>query len=100
MEQDNPATPGQDYYQWEVSGTIDRYISGKGGLELSDSMDVTAGASGSPVYYSQNNDTYFTGVLAGSIGGMTVAAAMDEDSYNWILGIVQQDGYYTDYTPA
>ena len=73
IEQDNPDTPGQDYYQWEVSGIVDQYIFDNGGLELSSDMIVTAGASGSPVYYSQNNDTYFTGVLAGTIGGMTVA---------------------------
>ncbi len=100
MEQDNPATPGQDYYQWEVSGTVDQYIYDNGGLKLSSGMNVTGGASGSPVYYSQDNDTYFTGVIAGVLGDTTVAAAMDEDSYNWILGIVQQDGYYTDYTLA
>ncbi|MCK5096709.1 MAG: trypsin-like peptidase domain-containing protein, partial [Desulfobacteraceae bacterium] len=52
IEQDDPATPGQDYYQWEVSGTVDQYIFDNGVLELSDSMDVTAGASGSPIYYS------------------------------------------------
>jgi len=58
---------------------------------------VTPGASGSPVYYSQNNEVYFTGVLSGVLGDTTVAAAMDQDSHNWILGIVQQDGYYSDY---
>jgi V8-like Glu-specific endopeptidase len=98
IEQDNPATPGQDYYQWEISGTIDRYILGNTVLELSNSMKVTAGASGSPIYYTQNNETYFTGVLAGTRGNETVAVAMDQDSHNWILGILQQDGYYTNYT--
>jgi len=99
IEQDNPATPGQDYYQWEVFGTVDKYSFNNSVLKLSDSMAVTAGASGSPIYfYAQNNDTYFTGVLAGLLGDETVAAAMDPDSYNWILGIVQQDGYYADYT--
>lgn len=97
IEQDNPVTPGQDYYQWEVSGTVDQYIFSNGGLELSDSMAVTPGASGSPVYYAQTGNFYFTGVLAGTLGDTTVAAAMDTDSYNWILGILQLDGYYPDY---
>jgi len=95
--QDNPATPGEDYYQWEVTGTIDRYFFDGGVLGLSSSMDVTAGASGSPIYYSLDDTTYFTGVMAGTIGNAIVAVAMDEDSYTWILGILQQDGYYTDY---
>jgi V8-like Glu-specific endopeptidase len=94
IEQDDPATPGEDYYQWEVSGTVDRYFFDGGVLGLSGSMDVTAGASGSPIYYSQDDTTYFTGVMAGAIGDAIVAVAMDQDSYNWILGILQQDGYY------
>ncbi|MBU0970237.1 MAG: hypothetical protein KKC20_06295, partial [Proteobacteria bacterium] len=97
IQQDNPTTPGQEYYQWEVSGTIDQYTFDSSVLELSASMNVTAGASGSPIYYSQNGITYFTGVLAGALGYTMVATAMDIDSHNWILGIVQQDGYYTDY---
>jgi len=61
------------------------------------SMDVSGGASGSPIYYTEDEIVYFTGVLSGTLGGSTVGAAMDQDSYNWILGIVQPDGYYTDY---
>jgi len=69
-----------------------------GVLELSNSMTVTPGASGSPIYYSHNTAFYFTGVISGTLGETAVAAAMDSDSYRWILGILQQDGYYTDYT--
>jgi len=98
IEQDNPATPGKDYYQCEVSGTVDQYIFNMGVLELSNSMTVTPGASGSPIYYSHNTAFYFTGVISGTLGETAVAAAMDSDSYRWILGILQQDGYYTDYT--
>lgn len=98
IEQDDIGTPGQDYFQWEVAGTIDKFIFSNSGMELSQNMEVTSGASGSPIYYSQNNEFYFTGVLAGALGGEAVAAAIDQDSHNWILGIVQQDGYYTDYT--
>ena len=94
IEQDNPATPGQDYYQWEVSGTLDSYLFDNGALELSDNMEVTAGSSGSPIYYLQDDNIYFAGVLSGSLGDNMVAAALDQDSYNWILGILQQDGYY------
>ena len=97
IEQENPATPGQDYYQWEVSGTIDRYLFDSSAVKLSTSMDVSGGASGSPIYYTEDEIVYFTGVLSGTLGGSTVGAAMDQDSYNWILGIVQPDGYYTDY---
>lgn len=98
IEQEDTSTPGQDYFQWEVAGTIDKYLFSDSVLKLSESMAVTSGASGSPIYYSQNNENYFTGVLAGAFGDMTVAAAMDVDSHNWILGILQQDGYYTDYS--
>lgn len=94
IQQDNPATPGQDYYQWEVSGTISRYLFNNGAMELSDTMNASAGASGSPVYYTRNNDFYLAGILSGKLGNSTVAAAMDQDSYLWILGILQQDGYY------
>lgn len=100
IQQNNPTTPGPDYYQWEASGIVDRYIYDSTGLKFSEGMQVTAGASGSPIYYTQNNETYFTGVLAGNVGNRSVAAAMDQDSYNWVLGILQQDGYYTDYTPV
>ena len=97
IEQDNPATPGLDYYQWEVSGTIDQYLHNNSVLDLSASMEVTGGASGSPVYYDQNNLTYFTGVVAGFMDDTMVAAAVDQDTHNWLLGIVQQDGCYMNY---
>ncbi len=97
IDQDNPATQGWDFYQWEVSGTIDQYLYNNSVLDLSASMEVTGGASGSPVYYDQNNLTYFTGVFAGSMDDTPVAAAVDQDTHNWLLGIVQQDGYYMNY---
>jgi len=98
IQQDNPDTPGEDYYQWSVSGTVDKYILGNGALDLSDSMGTTAGSSGSPLFYTENGTVYFAGVMSGSMGGDPVAAAIDTDSYNWILGILQNDGYYTDYS--
>jgi V8-like Glu-specific endopeptidase len=92
--QDNPETPGPDYYQWSVSGTIDRYLFDNSALGLSESMAVTPGASGSPVYYMEDGTAYVSGILAGTLGSDTVAAAMDQDSREWLVGILQQDGYY------
>lgn len=94
IQQDNPATPGQDYYQWAVSGTVDKYLFRNGALDLSEDMNISGGGSGSPLYYTENGTTYFTGVMSGVFGTDPVAAAIDTDSYNWILGILQQDGYY------
>ncbi len=104
IEQDDPATAGADYYQWEVDGTLDQYAYFNGVIELSDTMKMTGGASGSPIFYTQEETTYFKGVYSGALVNLAtsdeteVAAAIDRDSYNWILGVLQQDGYYTDYS--
>ncbi len=98
IEQDDPNTPGQDFYQWEVAGTITDYVFNESVLGLSAGMEMTPGASGSPIFYTQNGQTFFNGVYSGASNDLQVATAIDQDSYNWILGIVQQDGYYTDYT--
>ncbi len=109
IDQNNRYTPGWDYYQWMVTGTINasrdmNYDGDLDVLDLSDTLDMPAGSSGSPVYYTRNGDVYFTGVYAGEWdldGDGTIdqaAANIDTDSHNWILGILQADGYYTDYS--
>jgi V8-like Glu-specific endopeptidase len=88
IEQDNAETRGQDYYQWEISGSIDDYRFGEGALELSGSMLSAAGASGSPVFYEDGGHSYCVGVYAGVYGDDPVAATIDTDSYNWLLDIL------------
>jgi V8-like Glu-specific endopeptidase len=88
ITQDNPDTPGPDYYQWEVAGFIDQSLYDNGALGLSDSMAVLGGASGSPVYYMENDTTYLAGVISGSLNNGMVAAAMDTDSLAWLNSIL------------
>lgn len=95
--QDDPSTRGYEYYQWEVSGTIEDYHYYGGAIELSDPMRQSGGASGSPIFHKSDGTYNYVGVYAGTIDGEPVAAALDRDSFNWILGILQGDGYYLDY---
>ena len=94
IEQDNPATRGRDYYQWKVSGSVASSAYSTGEFEMSEHMESSPGASGSPVIYTQNNEYYFIGVYAGQVNNTPMAAAMDDNSYNWLMGILQEDGYY------
>ena len=93
IQQDDPDTSGSDLFQWGVSGTITGYSSDGGSLKLSDSLTSTAGASGSPIFYEFNNDAYFAGVYSGFIGETPVAANLDSDSFEWMMGVLQSDGY-------
>lgn len=97
IEQDNPATPCQDYYQWQVSGSVVDSIYNNGAIEMTNDMISAPGASGSPIIYTQNNEYFAIGVYSGILDDATpAAAAMDVDSYNWLIGILQQDGFYLD----
>ncbi|MCP4021136.1 MAG: trypsin-like serine protease [Desulfobacteraceae bacterium] len=96
IDQEDNSTSGKDIFQWGVLGRIEDYTNSGGTLELSGSMDSTGGASGSPIFYAYNDEYYAVGVYSGSLGNTPVAASFDKDSYNWILGVLQSDGYYLD----
>ncbi|MCP4021012.1 MAG: trypsin-like serine protease [Desulfobacteraceae bacterium] len=96
IDQDITSTSQREYYQWEAFGEVENHWYDDGVLRLSDSLDTANGASGSPVWYEQGEEYYCVGVMSGDKVSLPVAANLDTDSYNWILGVLQSDGYFTD----
>lgn len=91
------------YFQWTAQGEILGYKDAGYnkdyalGLELSQEMAGSGGASGSPVFFPNGQDEYqFAGLYSGNSGSTPMASVLDPESYDWALGIVQEDGYLQD----
>jgi len=92
------------YFQWMAQGAFDGYLPGyedyggaSGGLRLSQKMAGAPGASGSPVFWADDDGQYlYAGTFTGSKNGHPVAANLDPAAYDWALTIAQADGYLLD----
>ena len=107
LEQDNPTTTWDDQYLWQAEGTVfdysdsdyfnastgESFYGGDGAIWFSESVAGAPGASGSPVFHEINDTPYIIGVYSGSLGDTPVAANIDNDTFNWIRDIVENDGY-------
>ena len=84
-------------FQWQAEGFVTGASLGGGGLELSDDLYGSAGASGSPVFATDaSGDPELVGVYTGLLDNSPVAAPIDVDAHDWVLTLLQDDGYFLD----
>ncbi len=92
----NEMEQGALNFQWRNEGTVTGATFDDGGLEMSNDLYGSAGASGSPVYRSDGDGFELVGVYAGLLEHSPVAAPIDNDAHDWVLTLLQADGYAED----